>query len=141
MSPKFYEHRLKVTFAETNVVGNVYFAHYFFWQGKCREALLAEGYPEFEQDLKRGFGLITDSATMDFHYEAHLFDEIIIRMYVAELTRSRIRFRYEFLRAAENTLLAEGEQTVVWVNQQQRPSLMPDKLFDAIRGYFGTPVS
>ena len=68
--PKYFEHKHLVTFGDTNVVGNVYFANYFHWQGECREALMAEKYPEFENDLRRGFGLITDFAHMDFLYEA-----------------------------------------------------------------------
>ena len=30
------------TFDETNLVGNVYFAHYLHWQGHCRESFLAD---------------------------------------------------------------------------------------------------
>jgi enediyne biosynthesis thioesterase len=133
MNAKYHEHRHRVTFADTNAAGNVYFAHYFFWQGECREAVLAEHYPEFEEDLKRGFGLVTDYATMDYHYEGRLFDEILIRMYLIELTRSRMEFRFEFIRGDDDTLLAEGKQAVVWVNEQQRPSLMPDKLYGVLR--------
>ena len=45
MKPFFsYEH--VVTFAETNLVGNVYFAHYVGWQGACREHFLAAHAPE-----------------------------------------------------------------------------------------------
>ena len=50
-SGKWFELEHVVTFADTNVVGNVYFANYFRWQGECRELLMAESYPEFEEDL------------------------------------------------------------------------------------------
>jgi enediyne biosynthesis thioesterase len=132
MGSNYYEHRHRVTFADTNAVGNVYFAHYFFWQGECREAVLAEQYPEFEQDLRKGFGFITEFAAMDYHHEARLFDDVVVRMFVTDLTRTRIELRFEFLRGADGVRLAEGRQAVVWVNQQQRPSLMPDKLHEAI---------
>jgi enediyne biosynthesis thioesterase len=31
-----YEMRYVVGFEETNVVGNVYYAHHVRWQGRCR---------------------------------------------------------------------------------------------------------
>ncbi len=134
---KWYQHHHLVTFGDTNIVGNVYFANYFHWQGACREALMAETYPEFADDLRRGFGLVTEFAHMDFLQEARLFDQVIVRMTIGDLSRTRIEFEFEFTRQKDDTLLARGKQAVVWVNQQHRPSLMPDKLYDSVVNYFG----
>ena len=133
---KWFERRYLVTFAETNVAGNVYFAHYFRWQGECREALMAEGYPEFEDDLQRGFNLVTEFAYMDFLDEARLFDRVLVRMTVSSLSRTRVEFEFEFIGERENSLLARGKQAVIWTNRQRRPALMPDKLYDNIVSYF-----
>lgn len=133
---KWFEHCHLVTFGDTNIVGNVSFANYFHWQGACREALMAETYPEFEDDLRRGFGMITEFAHMDFLQEARLFDHVLVRMTVSEVSRTRIEFEFEFTREKDGTLLARGKQAVVWINQQHRPSLMPDKLYDSIATYF-----
>ena len=52
---------MAVLFGDTNVVGDVYFlSNYFHWQGECREALLAEYYPEFMDDLRRGFRMAAE---------------------------------------------------------------------------------
>lgn len=136
-TPIWHEITHMVTFAETNVVGNVYFAHHFFWQGIARESLLAMFYPEFAIDVKEGFGLITDYASMDFSHEARVFDSVQLRTTVTSLTRSRVEFEFEFIREKDGLLLSRGKQAVVWVNPQQRPSLMPDKLHRSIREYFG----
>ena len=133
---KWFERRYLVTFGDTNVVGNVYFAHYFRWQGECRESLMAEGYPEFHDDLRRGFNLVTEFAHMDFLYEARLFDRVLARMTVSSLSRTRIEFEFEFIRERDNSLLARGKQAVIWTNRQHRPALMPDKLYDNIVSYF-----
>lgn len=135
-SKRWFEYRHLITFGDTNVVGNTYFAHYFVWQGKCREALMAEFYPEFEQDLQRGFGLITEFAHVDFHHECRLFDKVIVRLTVANLSRTRIEFEFEYVREKDGLLLANGRQAVIWVNPQQRPSLMPDKLYNLCRDHF-----
>ncbi len=134
---KWYQHRHLVTFGDTNIVGNVYFANYFHWQGACREALMAETYPEFANDLRRGFGLITEFAHIDFLQESRLFDKVVVCMTVSDLSRTRIEFEFEFTREKDSVLLARGKQAVVWINQQHRPSLMPDKLYDSVAHYFG----
>lgn len=134
---RWFESYHLVTFGDTNVAGNVYFAQFFHWQGKCREALLAEFYPEFVEDLRRGFGMVTEFAHNDFLSEAALFDELRIRITVIALTRSRIEFAFEFLRERDGTLLSRGRQAVVWTNPQHRPSLMPEALYRVTADYFG----
>lgn len=136
-SPRWFEYRHLVTFGDTNAAGSVYFARYFHWQGECRERLLAAFYPEFVQDLRQGFGLVTEFARLDFQHEAVLFDTVRVRLSVTALSRSRIAFEFEFRREPDDRLLAHGAQAVIWVNPHRHPSLMPDKLFDATTTYFG----
>ncbi len=141
MKPRWFESRHLVTFGDTNTAGSVYFAKYIAWQGECREKLLAQFYPEFSQDLKQGFGMTTEFVHQDFISEAVLFDQLSIRLTVVALTRSRIEFEFEFTRQADGRLLGRGRQAVIWTNPQHRPSLMPDKLYDATASYFGLTVS
>jgi acyl-CoA thioesterase FadM len=137
---RWFEYRRLVTFGGTNIAGSVYYANYFVWQGECREQLLAQFYPEFTEDLRRGFSLITEFAHQDFYQEATLFDRVLVRLTVTALTRSRIEFEFEFVREADGALLSRGRQAVVWMNQQRRPSLMPEKLYEATASYFGIPA-
>jgi enediyne biosynthesis thioesterase len=130
-----------VTFGDTNTAGSVYFAKYFAGQGECREKLLAQFYPEFANELKQGFGMTTEFAHQDFSSEATLFDQLLIRLTVTALTRSRIEFEFEFVRKPDGRLLGRGRQAVIWTNPQRRPSLMPDKLYDVTASYFGISES
>ncbi len=134
---RWFEFRHLVTFGDTNTAGSVYFAKYFAWQGECREELLAQFYPEFAEDLKQGFGMTTEFAHQDFFNEAALFAQLLIRLTVTTLTRSRIEFEFEFIREQDGKLLGRGKQAVIWTNSQHRPSLMPDKLYEATANYFG----
>ena len=137
MDRRWFEYRHLVTFGDTNTAGSVYFAKYFAWQGECREKLLAQFYPEFADDLKQGCGMTTEFAHQDFFSEAALFDQLLIRLTVTALTRSRIEFEFEFVREQDSRLLGRGKQAVIWTNTQHRPSLMPDKLYDVTATYFG----
>lgn len=134
MSPKankFFEHRHVVTFQDTNMVGNVYFSNYFKLMGETREIVMIDHYPEMVDDLKLGFGMATEFAHIDFKKEAFLFDIILVKMSIEELSRTRIQFGFEFINEKTGVLLATGQQAVIWMNQQHRPSIMPDKLFEA----------
>ena len=133
---KYYEYHHLVTFDDTNSVGNVYFARFFQWMGSCREVITAEHYPELVTDIKRGFGFATEFAHIDYAQECFLFDKILIKMKVTDLSRTRIEFSFDFVNEKKNSIIATGKQAVIWVNPQHRPSIMPDKLYDSIVEYF-----
>ncbi len=138
---RWFDYRHLVTFGDTNTAGSVYFAKYIAWQGEYREKLLAQFYPEFPQDLKQGFGMTTEFVHQEFFSEAALFDQLVIKLTVTALTRSRIEFEFEFVREKDGQLLGRGKQAVIWTNSQHRPSLMPDKLYEATANYFGLSQS
>jgi enediyne core biosynthesis thioesterase len=133
---RWFEYRHLVTFGDTNAAGTVYFAKYFAWQGECRERALAHFYPEFTADLQQGFGMTTAFAREEYFAEAVLFDQLLVRLTVTALTRSKIEFEFEFIREQDGKLLSRGQQAVIWTNRQHRLSLMPEKLYDATAAYF-----
>lgn len=141
LSDKFYEFRHLVTFTDTNIVGNVYYAQYVQWMGKCREEIIAQHYPEISDDIKNGFGFATEYVHMDYMSESFLFDPVLVKMFVADLTRTRIEFIFEFYNEKSGKQLAVGSQAIVWVNSQHRPSLMPDKVYDSAVEFFEIPAS
>ena len=134
---KWFELKHLVTFDDTNCAGNVYFARYFVWMGKCREALAAEYYPQLAGDFKRGNGFATEFAHVDYKKDSFLFDRVVIKLGVAQFTRTRIEFTFEFVNETSGVLLATGRQAVVWINPQHRPSLMPESLVKDLVDYFG----
>jgi enediyne biosynthesis thioesterase len=136
-----YRYSLTVAFQDTNLVGNVYFAHYFAWQGKCREGFLRDHAPQILDDFRLGFGMITKDAECRFVREARAFDEIVIEMFLDQLTPLGVRMRFEYYRVEETgpVLLAEGSQSTMWVNPQHRPSMMPEYLYQAIKRFAQGP--
>ena len=47
-------YRPRITFQDTNVVGNVYFLTFFRWQAECRDLWLRENDPELWHSIRRG---------------------------------------------------------------------------------------
>lgn len=132
-----YRYSLVVSFQDTNVVGNVYFAQYFAWQGKCRESFLREFAPQILDDFKVGFGIITKDAQCQFVREARAFDDVQIDMFLDDLTPLSVTMRFDYYRReqAGRVLLAQGSQSTMWVNPEHRLAVMPDYLYRAVKDF------
>lgn len=142
---RYFEYRFSLGLQETNVVGNVYFANYFLWQGKCREDFLRQHAPQVLEDFKAGYGMITQECSCVFFHEAFAFQTILMRMGLGRLMRTGMSMTFDYYRehapGGELTPLAQGRQAAIWVNPQHRVSLLPDYLYDAIANFVANDVS
>ena len=133
---RHYEYRHIVTFQETNVVGNVYYTHHLVWQGRCRELFLRDYAPDIIDKLSRGLSLATVRCSCEYLAELNAFDEIVVRMRLAELVQNRITLAFEYFRGEE--LVARGEQQVasmVREGQALVPAAVPQSLREALDAY------
>ncbi|WP_229686940.1 acyl-CoA thioesterase [Longimycelium tulufanense] len=129
-----------MTFDETNLVGNVYFAQYLHWQGHCRERFLAEHAPSVVESLKTGeLALATVSCSMDFYKECFALDEIDVLMSLRDKGGGRITMHFEFRRDGE--LVATGTQVVACLCREDgvHPVDIPAELDDALSAYAPAP--
>ena len=141
-----YEYRHLVTFQETNVVGNVYYTHYLAWQGRCRELFLNEYAPEILSDLDKGLSLATVRCSCEYFMELEAFDEVIVRMKLAEQVQNHITLAFEYGRARDGTeeLVARGEQQVASMRREGArlvPAPLPAALREALVPYAGNGSS
>ncbi|MCP2167742.1 acyl-CoA thioesterase [Goodfellowiella coeruleoviolacea] len=129
-----YVFRHRVTFDETNVVGNVYFAHYLHWQGHCREAFLADHAPGVLREVRRGeLALATVSCAMEYFAECFALDEIEVAMTLRGRRGNRVEMDYEFRRCGR--LVARGGQVVSCLRRTASgvlPVRVPDELSAAL---------
>jgi enediyne biosynthesis thioesterase len=130
-----YRHR--VSFADTNVVGNVYFTRYLEWQGRCRELFLAEHARDVARDVASGrVLLVTVACAMDYFEECFAFDDLDIEMTLTEVTGSRIVMRFDYRR--DDIVVARGSQTVACMARRDRglaPVPIPEGLAYAANGF------
>jgi enediyne biosynthesis thioesterase len=135
-----YEYRHIVSFSETNLVGNVYFTHHLEWQGRCRELFLREHAPEVIAELGRGLSLATVSCSCEYFAELTAFDEVIVRMRLAELAQNRMRLAFEYWRRGSGgeELVARGEQQIACMKREADkllPAPVPQGLREALAAY------
>src|SRR5215475_5339926 len=94
----YYEYRHVVGFEETNLVGNVYYVNYLRWQGRCRELFLKERAAAVLADLQADLKLFTLKVDCEFYAELTAFDDVSIRMWLAELGQTQLQFGFDYVR-------------------------------------------
>jgi len=137
---RYYEYRHVVSFQETNLLGNVYYTNHLSWQGRCRELFLREQAPDVIGELNRGLNLATVRCSCEYLAELSAFDEVIVRMRLAELVQNRITLGFEYWRrgAGGDELVARGEQQVACMKREGErlvPAPVPQSLREALAAY------
>jgi len=133
---RHYEYRHVVSFQETNLVGNVYYTNHLAWQGRCRELFLREHAPDVIDQLSLDLSLATISCSCEYFAELTVFDEVVVKMRLAELMQSRMRLGFEFWRGKE--LVARGEQQIACMRRDGRKLVLapvPASLRAALAAY------
>ena len=144
MMPAF-EMRHVISFEETNVVGNVYYANHIRWQGRCRELFLHQHAPEILAELDRGLALVTLRVSCEYLAELVAFDELVIRMTLADLSPHRMSLRFDYWKRGpelegqlEETKVAHGSQDLACMRrrgEKLEPEPWPDFLREALAPY------
>lgn len=138
----YFEWRHVVSFEETNLVGNAYYARYVSWQGRCREMFLHQACPEVLTDLQNGLKMFTLSVSCEYLTEVTAFDEIVLRLSLDELTRTQIAFAFDYVLVTTGELIARGRQRVVCMRTedgQTVPARVPEPLRAALERLEAAP--
>ncbi|MBZ9803453.1 acyl-CoA thioesterase [Mesorhizobium sp. ES1-6] len=133
--PFIYRHI--VSFEETNVVGNVYFARHVAWQGRCREMFLAQHAPSVIDDISHELRLVTITVNCNYFDEIYALDEIEITMHLSYIRRHRIGldFDYSKVLAGRKVIVAHGFQEIGCMRKDRdgmSPIAPPKSLADAL---------
>ena len=129
------ETRVRVRYAETDQAGVVYHSNYLVWFEVGRVELCRDygfNYREMETDAD-AFLPVTE-CRVKYRVPAKYDDEIIVRSRILNLRSRAISFAYEVVRAADETLLAEGETHHIVINRQGRARPFPPEFAEKMRG-------
>lgn len=140
----YFEYRHLVTFADTNLVGNVYFTNYLSWQGMCRERFLAEKARKTVARLNDDLALVTTSCSCDFFSELYALDTVSVRMSLVRIDSNQITMDFGYYRMTDGPaqLVARGEQTVSCMVRGEdglTPIEVPGELRTALDAYATDP--
>ncbi|MFK0252764.1 acyl-CoA thioesterase [Streptomyces sp. NPDC090445] len=143
----YFEYRHTVGFEETNLVGNVYYVNYLSWQGRCREMFLKLRAPAVLAEIQDDLKLFTLKVDCEFFAEITAFDDLSIRMRLADLAQTQLEFTFDYVKLdadGTETLVARGRQRVACMrgpNTATVPSLVPEALLTALEPYAHTTAA
>jgi acyl-CoA thioester hydrolase len=127
------ESRVRVRYAETDRMGVVYHSNHFIWFEIGRVDLLRQlGFSYKEMEEKDDCFIAVVEANCRYRAPAHYDDELIVRTAVKNVRESVVQFSYELLRAADGTLLAEGETTHIITDTKLKIRALPEKYMKAL---------
>src|SRR6202451_4555195 len=123
--------RIRVRYAETDQMGVVYYANFFFWLEVGRVELLRQlGFHYKQMEIDDDCRIPVVEASCRYKSPARYDDDLLLETRVLALRRSVIKFGYRLMRPEGDgpaTLLAEGETTHVIVDRSMRKIPLPEK--------------
>jgi acyl-CoA thioester hydrolase len=132
------ETRLRVRYAETDQMGVVYHSNHLIWFEVGRVELMREMGFSY-RDMERDEGRFIAVAEVKCRYRAPAFydEEVVVRTRLKSVRGSVVVFSYELVRAADETLLAEGETTHIVTDSNMKTAPLPEKYSEAFRAALG----
>lgn len=122
------ETRLRVRYAETDKMGVVYHSNFIVWFEVGRVELLRQlGFNYRDMEIEDDCHIAVVDIRCRYKLPARYDDEVVVRTRLKNVRESLLHFSYEVLRAADNTLLAEGETTHIAVNSSFEKMPLPEK--------------
>ncbi|MEO0975169.1 MAG: acyl-CoA thioesterase [Pseudomonadota bacterium] len=141
-APAVFVYRHVVTFEETNLVGNVYYARHIAWQGRCREMFLRHHAPSVLDELAADLRMVTLQVRCEYFDELLAFDEVDISMRLAHQQQHRIGLDFDYWveRNGSRRLAASGFQETGCLRVSDRgvaPISPPADLMRALEPFRG----
>ena len=124
-----FAHRCRVYYEDTDAGGVVYYVNYLKFMERARTERLRDlGFAQSEL-VGENMLFVVHSSEARYHVPARLDDELLVSAEVIELNRASLRFHQQVRRAADATLLCEGQFLVACVRADNfKPRAIPPDL-------------
>jgi len=128
-------HKLKVYYEDTDSGGVVYYANYLKYLERARtEALFSLGYSNKKIQDQFNLLIIVKSCNIEYKKSAQLEDELTVRSFVKSITKTS--FFMNQIITKEEEIIVEAQVHLVFINNDGKPSKIPDDLFSKLKPYF-----
>jgi acyl-CoA thioester hydrolase len=121
---------LRPRFCETDQMGIVHHANYLIYFEAARVEWLRRRGVDFAEWSRRGINVAVVEASVQYRSAAFFDDHLIIETRLSELRSASIRFSYRLLRG--ETLIAEGDTRLAWMNAERRLQRIPTDIRDTL---------
>jgi acyl-CoA thioester hydrolase len=123
---EWHETEIRVRYAETDQMGIVHNSNYLVWFEVGRsEFCRARGFSYKEMEEKDNALMVVAESYCRYKSPAYYEDLLTVRTRVEEIRSRSLRFLYEIYRAADDTLLAEGETLHLVTDENKKVRSLP----------------
>jgi acyl-CoA thioester hydrolase len=120
------ETEIRVRYAETDQMGVAHHSNYLIWFEVGRSELCrAKGFSYKDMEEHDNALMVVAETYCRYKSPAYYEDILTIRTKVGEIRSRSLRFIYEVYRAADATVIAEGETLHLVTDQHKRVRTMP----------------
>jgi acyl-CoA thioester hydrolase len=124
---EWHETEIRVRYAETDQMGIVHNANYLVWFEVGRSDFCrARGFSYKEMEEKDNALMVVAESYCRYKSPAYYEDVLVVRTKVEEIRSRSLRFIYEIFRAADETLLAEGETLHLVTDENKKVRSLPE---------------
>ena len=136
MSMKF-TYTVKVYYEDTDAEGVVYYANYLKFLERARtESIYSLGLTNTKLLNDHGIYIVVRSCNINYLKPAKFEDKLTIVSTIESITRTSFVMKQIIKRA--NELISDAEVRLITVNQQGRPSKIPDILESKFKNYLSS---
>lgn len=126
--PHVTEERVRVRYGETDQMGHAYYANYLFWMEQARGAWCrARGFSYADLE-KMGYFLPVVEVHARYKGEVRYDDVVCVRVHLAEVKRSALKFQYEFVNETSGALVTEGYTWHVLMGRGRKAVSVPAEI-------------
>jgi acyl-CoA thioester hydrolase len=123
---EWFETEVRVRYAETDQMGIVHHSNYLIWFEFARsEFCRSRGFSYLDMERDDALMVVAESYC---RYKSPAFyeDVLTIRTNIAEVRSRSVQFVYEVYRAADSTIIAEGETLHLVTDSKKKVKILPE---------------
>jgi len=120
-----YDHPIKVYYKDIDQMGIVYYSRYFEFFEEARTEMLSSVGLDYSNIEKNGAMLPVIEAHCEYKKGATFSQDLIVKTYIRELPKVKIKFEYEICPAGSDEILLTGYTVHACTNLKGKPVKMP----------------
>ncbi|HEY3782984.1 MAG TPA: thioesterase family protein [Fimbriimonadaceae bacterium] len=125
MDQKVTEERIRVRYGETDQMGHAYYANYLYWFEQARGAWCRDRGFTYKQLEEKGYMLPVVEAHLRYKGEVKYDDIVVIRIWLEEIKRAAMLFKYEVFQESTGKLATEGYTWHVMMGSVRKAITIP----------------
>ena len=120
-----YDHPIKVYYKDIDRMGIVYYSRYFEFFEEARTEMLSSIGLDYSNVEENGAMLPVIEAHCEYKKSATFSQNIIVKTYIRELPKVKIKFEYEICLADSDEMVLNGYTIHACTNLEGKPVKMP----------------